>query len=155
VSAWIFQGNPNDFDIDSYLRTHDQVYWNLGRDSGKRLAIGDRAFFWRSEAGRTGTGGFVGIGRVSGMPRLVEEHGSPGNRLWRDPPSGHTPKVSIKVDEVRIEASEGMLRRVDLLRAPELQGLTVLNMANRTMFRIEDPRHEARLEALWRSVGVR
>jgi hypothetical protein len=45
--AFVFQGNPNKFDIDDYLTRYPNIYWSVSR-LGREIRIGDQIFIWRS-----------------------------------------------------------------------------------------------------------
>ena len=62
--AWIFQGNPDRFDLDDYLlRYPELIYWRTPKFQDQ-IAVGDLAFIWR--AGRDA--GVVGVGVVVELP---------------------------------------------------------------------------------------
>jgi hypothetical protein len=47
---WIFQGNPDKFDVDDYLKKTNQVYWSVtGKGHQKAVSIGDPVFIWRAQ----------------------------------------------------------------------------------------------------------
>ena len=45
--AFVFQGNPNKFDIDDYLTRYPNIYWSVSR-LGREIRIGDQIFICRS-----------------------------------------------------------------------------------------------------------
>jgi hypothetical protein len=49
MNTWIFQGNPDRFDVDAYLATWpNPVFWLVTRQANEML-LGDRVFLWRNE----------------------------------------------------------------------------------------------------------
>ena len=49
VQTWIFQGNPDQFDLDAYLGTSPtQLPWLVTRYA-QQIAVGDRVFIWRTK----------------------------------------------------------------------------------------------------------
>lgn len=69
MAAWVFQGNPEKFDLDDYLARYPElIYWRTPRYA-KNIAVGDVAFIWRSGV----NAGAVAWGEV------VEEP-TPGNQ---------------------------------------------------------------------------
>ena len=59
MAAWIFQGNPNTFDVDRYLdQCNSSVLW-LVRQHAKDIAVGDIVFLWRSEGDGKQPGGVI------------------------------------------------------------------------------------------------
>ena len=61
--AWILQGSPTRFDIDSYLTTYPFVYWSAPRHHGE-FSVGDRVFLWRAGD----AAGVVAVGRIRELP---------------------------------------------------------------------------------------
>ena len=56
--AWIFQGNPQKFDVDDYLARYPElIYWRVPRYQSE-IVVGDRVFIWRagSESGVVASG---------------------------------------------------------------------------------------------------
>jgi hypothetical protein len=48
MAAWIFQANPDVFDIDGYLDScSGDFYWLVTRYKDQ-LALGDKVYIWRS-----------------------------------------------------------------------------------------------------------
>ena len=47
VSHWIFQGNPDYFDIEQYVRTRSSIVWQARQHSGE-ISVGDKVILWRS-----------------------------------------------------------------------------------------------------------
>jgi predicted RNA-binding protein with PUA-like domain len=47
---WIFQGNPDHFDIDRYISNRQEITWSV-RQYVDRLRAGDEVLLWRSGAG--------------------------------------------------------------------------------------------------------
>jgi hypothetical protein len=46
---WVFQGNPDHFDLDAYLRDRHQIVWTV-RQHNERILVSDRVLIWRSGA---------------------------------------------------------------------------------------------------------
>lgn len=47
-SVWIFQGNPDRFDVDAYLAGGaDRITWQVSKYADK-IHIGDLAYLWRA-----------------------------------------------------------------------------------------------------------
>ena len=146
--AWIFQGNPQKFDIDDYLARYPQlIYWRVPRYQSE-VAVGDRAFIWRagSESGVVASG--VIVEAPVGASRVLHPEAL-GDDLWfAEKPEDDAPKVGIVLDTVRLSAAEGMLSRAVVKDDPLLQHGTIIRMANATVFRLDDAEHK-RIEELW------
>jgi EVE domain len=71
VPTWIFQGNPDQFDLDSYLGTSpSQLPWLVTRYA-QQIAAGDRVFIWRTKGGAEKDAGIIAETTVvaPAMPR--------------------------------------------------------------------------------------
>jgi 5-methylcytosine-specific restriction enzyme A len=44
MNYWIFQGNPNKFDVNGYLQNYEYVYWGL-RQNQNKVKLDDVVFF--------------------------------------------------------------------------------------------------------------
>lgn len=64
--AWIFQGNPDRYDLDGALRELDTIRWRVPQRTSEVL-LGDAVVLWRSGE----DAGVVGVGRVVEAPREV------------------------------------------------------------------------------------
>ena len=49
-NAWIFRGNQDSFDVNSYLRNFNYIYWSVPiKKYQKEIKVGDKVFLWRSK----------------------------------------------------------------------------------------------------------
>lgn len=52
MRTWLFQGNPDTFDLDGYLADHSTVTWAVRQESlASEMREGDRVYFWRVAGG--------------------------------------------------------------------------------------------------------
>ena len=52
MNAWLFQGNPDQFNIDEYLRASENIYWSVSvKKYQKEIALGDVVFVELPEVG--------------------------------------------------------------------------------------------------------
>lgn len=60
MNTWIFQGNPEIFDIDNYVENRRYIWWAL-RQKGYRdtIKINDVVFLWRADGKERRTGGIL------------------------------------------------------------------------------------------------
>lgn len=146
--GWIFQGNPNRFDIDSYLsRYPKRIYWYTNRFIND-ISIGDTAFIWRAGA----DAGAVAAGRVVELPAPAQSVDYPellGSDLWgTDEERPGELKTGIELTEVRLTADEGMISRSQVKADPALSSSTIITVPNGTVFRLGRDEF-ASLESLW------
>lgn len=148
--AWIFQGNPERFDLEDYLARYPElIYWRAPKFQ-TQIAVGDTAFIWRAGI----DAGVVAIGVIveqPSPPSTLKHPEALGDDLWhKDPPNDEEPKVGIKLLDVRLTPSEGMVTRSDVKGRPELAESAIIKMPNATVFRLDHLQTQA-LEHMWGS----
>ena len=107
MATWVFQGNPEMFDVDDYVARYPElVYWRTPRYA-KQISIGDRAFLWRAGP----NAGAIAVGTVVEAPTRASTVLHPealGSDLWRTvAPDANEPKTGIHLDEVRLSDEDG------------------------------------------------
>lgn len=146
--AWIFQGNPNRFDIDDYLSRYPQyLYWRTNRFI-KNIALGDFLFIWRSgqEAGA------VALGQVVETPTRASSVKYPdalGDDLWlaeKADPSEY--KTGVQLCDVRLSKEEGMITRNMVKNDSVLASSRIITTPNGTVFQLSNDEVNA-LMKLW------
>ncbi len=151
AQAWIFQANPDNFDLDGYLRVTSAIKWTVRqRHLADRIAVGDRVFLWRAKGKGTAVAGIVAAGNIVELPRVQPEHEA-ARGFWHEAQAGEALRVRIQIERHAINAKE-IIRRDWLGDDPVLRGLRILKMASETNY-VLDPEQEHRLEALWRNTG--
>lgn len=135
--GWIFQGNPDRYDIDDYLSRYSRIYWSAPKHR-KQIRVGDRCLLWR--AGRNA--GAVAVGRVveSATPRgEVQFPECLGDDLWREVQDDSAEiKVGILIDEVRLDGETGFVPRQAFIDSPLLATSTIIRAPNGTVFKLSD-----------------
>lgn len=63
-TAWMFQSNPDRYDIDAALEALDEIRWRVPQHTAE-ISVGDPVVIWRSGP----EAGIVGVGVVAGPPR--------------------------------------------------------------------------------------
>ncbi|MEL7981726.1 EVE domain-containing protein [Vreelandella titanicae] len=146
--AWIFQGNPNRFDIDDYLSRYPQlIYWRTNRYV-KDIVVGDPVFVWRAgnEAGA------VAVGKVVEEPtpaHAVKHPEALGDDLWvASEASSSEFKTGIQLSEIRLSADDDMVSRATAKDDTVLAASTIITVPTGTVFRFSDNELSA-LERLW------
>ena len=155
LSTWIFQGNPDRFDIDEYLKNATQIYWSVTRKSYEsRISLGDRVFIWRAMGKQRTRAGIVAIGEIIENPVQRSRVKSPrflGSNLWvrqQDDPT--VIKTGVLLSETRLTLEEGMLP-AELVAVDEILGdLQIVKSRQGTNFLLSEG-HAERLVELWRN----
>ncbi|MGH9959556.1 MAG: EVE domain-containing protein, partial [Pyrinomonadaceae bacterium] len=146
--AWVFQGSPDKYGIDDYVARYPElIYWRTPRYAAE-IKVGDRAFIWRS-----GTdSGAVAIGSVVEVPTpgtKVKHPEALGDDLWSvEKPDLSEARTGIRLDEVRLTASEQMLRREIVKGNTILAQSTLIRMPSGTVFRLS-PEEATVFAQLW------
>ncbi len=135
AGGWLFQGNPDRFDIDDYLSRYSRIYWSAPRHQ-KQLRVGDRCLLWRAGP----DAGAVAVGHIAEAPTprgKVQFPDCLGDDLWRESPDDLAAmKVGIVIDEVRLDAETGFVPRQAFLDSPVLAASTIIRAPNGTVFRL-------------------
>ena len=134
---FVFQGDPQRFDIDDYLARYPFIYWSIPVLQGD-VQVNDQVIIWRSGE----TAGAVALGRISELPTEIKNLQHPealGDDLWRteiDDPS--VIKVGITINEVRLSIEEGMVTREALKNDPVLRKNRIITNPQGTVFQLLD-----------------
>jgi 5-methylcytosine-specific restriction endonuclease McrA len=152
MQTWIFQANPDEFDIDAYLASRPaQVPWLVTRYASE-IAVGDRVYFWRNQGKQDAIAGIIAEGIVTTAPELREEDRN-AVPFWRTAgPRSSVAQVRTVMYLVRVAKSREVLRRDWCLEDPILRNLANLRMAAGTNFPTT-PEQALRLDALWCRTG--
>lgn len=151
MRAWIFQGNPNDFDIDGYLALGlDEITW-LVRRYGSEIQPGDVVYIWRSASGSKGKAGIVARATVLTEPANILDDPAAGPFWKSDAPTGTSSRVKLRVDG--IANSREFIKRDWLVDDPACSEMLIIRQPAGTNFPLE-PWEADRLRNLWTKTGV-
>lgn len=152
MQTWIFQGNPDDFDIDGYLASRPpRLVWLASRYASD-IAVGDHVYLWRNQGQQRAVAGIVAEAVVTEAPHLRGEDPD-GVRFWRVADARSTTnQVRAVLRLVKVATKREVLRRDWFLEDPILKELPNLRMQAGTNYRVEQPQAR-RLEALWSRTG--
>jgi predicted HNH restriction endonuclease len=149
MRTWIFQGNPDLFDIDGYLATWPaEVHWSVTRYANE-IQSGDQVFLWRNK-GKSGVAGVIAEARVIGTPTLLDDD-EESKPFWIGEQTS-SQKIRATLQLVRVANAKEMLKRDWLEEDPILFDLPNIKMASGTNFKIT-PEHADRLNRLWSRIG--
>jgi len=151
--SWLFQNNPNRFDIDGFLATQPtRTAWIVSRYRNE-IGPGDQVFLWRAIGGGNEVdSGIVAEGEVLTRPALIKEHPSE-HQFWRDPTEADETTDRVLLRIVRIADGRSVIRRTWLKDDPVLRDLLILRMANGTNYKLSGE-EAARLNALWAKTSL-
>lgn len=133
MKIWIFQGNPDDYDIDGAIRDLDRIDWYAPVQQGAgQVRRGHIALMWRSSGRKTkAVPGIVGVGRVLERPKMRPI----------DPKEGQYIKSPDRFSEVANRAPLSLspvdLVPKELVKAiPELEDHLLFRRPNGTLFEV-------------------
>jgi hypothetical protein len=152
MQTWIFQGNPDDFDIDGYLASRpSQVFWLVTRYASE-IAPGDRVYLWRNQGQAKAVAGIIAETIVSEAPTLRGED-TEGVSFWREASERSTaPQIRAVLRLIRVASPREILRRDWMLDDPILKDLPNLRMQAGTNYKLSREQAD-RLDALWSRTG--
>jgi hypothetical protein len=148
VRAWIFQGNPDHFDIDGYLATQPSRFLWLVTRYARDMQPGDHVFIYRTGS----AAGVIAEAEIIGAPEPQPDDPE-ALPFWRAEGAGAgevVPRALLRL--VKTANTREILRRDWLLEDPVLRELPNLKMAAGTNYRIE-PHAAERLTTLWNRTG--
>src|SRR5262245_58011634 len=109
--TWLFQANPDRFDISGYLATRPtEINWLVTRYESE-IAVGDRAFMWLAVGNGTGdNAGIIAEGEIVVAPRpsMSEPGAAP---FWTDPTEQDQEAVRALIRLVKIANKREVLKR--------------------------------------------
>ena len=151
MRTWIFQGNPNEFDIDGYLAAApNEITW-LVRRYGSEIQPGDAVFIWRSSGGLKDKAGIVARATVLTEPANISDDPAAGPFWKHNAPTGTSTRVKLSVD--RVAKSREFIKRDWLVDDPACSEMLIIRQPAGTNFPLE-PREAERLQNLWSKTGV-
>ena len=152
MQTWIFQGNPNEYDIDGYLASRPAtVSWLVTRYASE-VALGDRVYLWRNQGQQHAIAGFVAEAVVV-APTEMRGEDPEAVRFWRTQSARrneHQPRALLRL--VRVANTREVIRRNWCVEDPVLMDLPNLRMQAGTNYKIT-PEQTLRLDALWSRTG--
>ncbi|MEO1951785.1 EVE domain-containing protein [Thioclava sp.] len=152
MATWIFQCNPDHYDIDGLLASSTRDILFAANQNASRMSPGDAVYVWRSKGKKRAEAGIVAKGRLTDRPRARPDTGA-GSEFWVNPVGAREsrPRVSLHIEE--IANRKEIIQRSWLMQDPVLSELTILKMANMSNYAIIDEQ-EQRSAGLWDNTGV-
>jgi hypothetical protein len=139
MRAWIFQGNPDRFDIDGYLAARPAEFLWLVTRYESDISIGDRVYLWRNQGANGAVAGVVAEGIVTALPTLRVQDAE-SLRHWRDEDDriDNEPSVRAGMRLVKVASTREVIRREWCLDDPILRDLPNLRMQSATNYPVTD-----------------
>jgi 5-methylcytosine-specific restriction endonuclease McrA len=152
MSTWIFQGNPDDYDIDGYLASRPaQLVWLVTRYASE-IAMGDRVYLWRNQGKQGAIAGIIAEAVVTVAPALRGEDPD-GMRFWRvQGPRANAAQVRAVLRLIKVATAREVIRSDWCDEDPILRDLPNLKMRAGTNYPISSDQ-ALRIDALWSRTG--
>jgi hypothetical protein len=128
TTTWIFQGNPELYDVSSALRALKEQSWLVTKFKDQ-IKVGDKVYLWQSGP----DGGLVGVANVIAPPQMRSNPESE-RPFIRSPEKfeGEQVKVILKISRI----IEPPITRKSLLAYPQLSELSLFRQPAGTNFRV-------------------
>jgi MoxR-like ATPase len=123
--TWLFQANPNLFDLQGAIRDLDGFTWTT-RQHAREIHAGDRAYLWQSGP----NAGILATARISTEPNLQDNSDSKMFELVPGTFDKEEMRVTVEVEDVL----EPPLTRAEIQENPKLASLQILRIAQQTNF---------------------
>lgn len=151
MKTWVFQGNPEVFDIDGYLAaTAGLIKWRVARYVDQ-IEPGDTVYIWRSQGTQPSMAGVVAEGTVVEPPRVQPEDPT-AEGFWKQVPE-HAEMMRVKIRINRIASKREVLKREWMKDDSALKNLLILRQPAGTNYPVEEE-EARRLGQLWRKTGA-
>ena len=153
TNTWIFQANPDRFDIDGFLATKpSSTSWLVTRYATD-LRLGDDVYIWRAR-GREGSAksGIVAKAQITSGVEIRKDDPQ-SIRFWKGGEDANAAASRVRINFERIANKRQLIQRAWVLDDPILRELTIVKIANGTNYAVE-PRLAARLDILWNKVDT-
>lgn len=152
MRSWIFQGNPDVFDIDGYISDHDEITWSVNQEHyAEDMAPDDEVFLWRAGGKDRATAGVVARCVLSGEPEVLRDDAAAKGYWTQGDPEDLALRVPMKVVDRRLGPKE-VVKRIWLEKDPILSEHAILTRRTGTNFRLRSNEAE-RLSDLVRNTG--
>ena len=150
MAHWIFQGNPDKFDIERYLAATKEALW-LVRRYRDDIQEGDTVFLWKNKGTSGQWAGIIALATVDG-PVADQPDKEDARPFWMKKGEASTIKPRVPLLIGKVVDGKNAIRRDQVLNDPELQDLPNIKQPQGTNYPLES-RHAERLAALWSKIG--
>lgn len=146
MNTWIFQGNPQRFNINDYLLENDEIWWSIRQKHiADEIKVGDEVFIWRSDGSVRGSGGIVARTIVIATPKEYVNDEESASYWYEE--VGEASYLAVNLQVIEVDVIEG-LNRLELGEHPKLKNLMIMRLKQNTNYLVEDEL-KSYLRQLW------
>jgi len=150
MASWLFQGNPDYFDINQYLEQNTDILWSV-RQHKSEIHAGDDVFIWRAAGSKKSVSGIVAYGRVMDEP-LLRLNDEASMKLWVEPQINKKElRVAIHIQKTCLGKRE-VVKKDWIKKDPILKAHQIITVRSGTNFPLK-PREAKRLLLLVQQTG--
>lgn len=151
MTDWIFQANPDSFDLDGFLATKPATMLYLANQHRASMAVGDTVFLWRAiGSGASALSGVVAETTIIEQPMLQNEDAT-ALTFWKDPNlSAPAERVRLRLDRIELR---DRVKRDWLKDDPICRDMRIFRMAAETNYRLTSEEGR-RLMNVWRRANA-
>jgi len=126
TNHWVFQGNPDYFDIDQYVRTRNPIVWQA-RQHASEISVGDKVILWRSGD----NAGAIAECLVEAAPSTSISEDARDLYLTPPEPDDNVPRCRLKVLQQFVDqpipsvAVKSALPNLNIIRQPAATNFAV------------------------------
>ena len=155
MNYWLFQGNPDQFDVNGYLQKSDQIYWSVTVKKYQReISLGDIVFLWRAQGKKRTASGVVAKATVIEECKPKSDLNNPTwlyDELWNKGSSEKSDiKVGLRVESYRLQPVDNMITLGDFKADPVLRASRIVRVRVGSNFPLSEDEAQ-RIESLWGS----
>lgn len=152
MTTWIFQANPDHYDIDGRLSAGFPELQFIVTRQAQEMKAGDQVFIWRSQGRDKHLSGLIAETTMIAEPaRSIDDPES--QPFWTDATRAVEPALRAPLLVNQVANKDRTIRKEWLIADPVLRDLTILKTANSTNFKV--PSEQAkRLMQLWTMTGA-
>jgi hypothetical protein len=146
MRTWLLQSNPTWLDLDGYLTSGLERIQHGVKRYPHLIEPGDRVYLWRAKGRSRLTPGIVAQATVVETP---EFRGQDRPEFFNAPDRPKL-RVVLSLEEVRLTPADGMIRREDVKRLPEMMRHPIVTSNTGTDFALSEEQAKE-LDDLWRA----
>lgn len=145
MQTWIFQGNPDYFDVISYLRDRVEISWTM-RQKANMVKVGDEVYIWKAMGRKKAGAGIFAKAIVASLP--ITRTDEDAKQYWHTD-DWSKPGLGVKLTIQEKRLNNGFISRDYLLTHPILNTLHILKVGTQTNYLIHDEQQRIELNDLW------